>query len=434
MGRAVSGTPRCPALLVAATGSGQGKTTVTAALARLHARQGHRVRVFKTGPDFLDPMLLEAASGAPVYNVDGWMVGIEESRARLAAAARDADLILVEGAMGLYDGEPCAADLARELGLPVAAVIDASGMAQTFGAVAAGLKSWRALDFAGVIANRIGGPGHRALIEASLPNDILLLAAFARAGRPLPERHLGILQADELQERDALLDELARLAEEGGAATLPRAVAFSGGKLIEPARLLAQTRIAIARDQAFSFIYRANTECLTAMGAETLFFSPLAGERIPDADALYLPGGYPELHAAQLCGASAWFESLVQFVRSGRPVYAECGGLMVLLDEIVALDRRAHRMAGVLPGCAVMRERLAALGLQSLALEQGELRGHSFHYSILETPLAPVARCCTPRGGEGEPVFRHGTITASYFHAYFPSCPAAIAAIFRGER
>lgn len=424
---------RCPALLIAATGSGQGKTTVTAALARLYTRAGRRVRVFKTGPDFLDPMLLHAASGAAVYNVDSWMVGVEESRARLALAARDADLILVEGAMGLYDGDPSAADLANDLGVPVAAVIDASGMAQTFGALATGLKSYRPLNFAGVIANRVAGPGHRELIRASLPGDIALLAAFARASRSLPERHLGILQPDELKKRDALLDELATLAGEAGA-MLPHPVLLREGKLAEPPRLLKGLRIAIARDQAFSFLYPANLDCLAAMGAALRFFSPLADEAVPKAEALYLPGGYPELHGARLAAAARWQESVAAFARSGRPVYAECGGMMALLDELVMLDGSAHPMAGVLPGRTRMRERLAAIGLQALSLDEGELRGHSFHYSELQTPLVPIAHCRSPRGRDGEPMYRLGTVTASYFHAYFPSCPAAVANMFRGAR
>lgn len=181
----------CPALLIAGCASAQGKTTVTAAIARHHARAGRRVRVFKTGPDFIDPMLLEAASGAPVYNLDCWMVGVEGSRALLCAAAREADLILVEGAMGLYDGEPSSADLAATFGLPVAAVIDASAMAETFGAVAKGLKDYRALSFAGVIANRAAGPGHARMLAASLPPDIPLLGVLSRAAQSFPERHLG---------------------------------------------------------------------------------------------------------------------------------------------------------------------------------------------------------------------------------------------------
>src|SRR5215470_14124419 len=180
----------CPALLISGCASGQGKTTVTAALARYHARAGRRVRVFKTGPDFIDPMILEAASGAPVYNLDCWMVGIEASQALLAAAAAVSDLILVEGAMGLYDGNPSTADLAETFGLPVVAVIDADAMAQTFGAVAKGLKDYRPVPFAGVIANRVAGTGHARMLAESLPSDVELIAALPRAVNSLPERHL----------------------------------------------------------------------------------------------------------------------------------------------------------------------------------------------------------------------------------------------------
>lgn len=422
----------CPALLVAGCASGQGKTTVTAALARYHARTGRRVRVFKTGPDFIDPTILEAASGAPVYNIDCWMVGTEDSRALLAAAALEADLILVEGAMGLHDGEPSAADLAATFGLPVAAVIDAGGMAQTFGAVAKGLKEYRAVPFAGVIANRVAGAGHARMLAESLPPDIALLAALPKATRSFPERHLGLVQADELAGLTAMLDALADLVGECGRTALPPAVRFTPCDRPAAPRLLAGRRIAVARDAAFSFLYRANLDVVTAMGAEPVFFSPLADDAVPAADALYLPGGYPELHAARLARNRRWLDSMRAFAAAGGPLLAECGGMMVLFDTLTAPDGTVHAMAGLLPGRVTLRERLAAIGLQSLALPQGELRGHSFHYSQLDTPLEPAWRCTPRRHGAGECVFRRGAITASYLHAYFPSCPAAAAAMLTG--
>ncbi len=423
----------CPALLVSGCASGQGKTTVTTALARYHARAGRRVRVFKTGPDFIDPMILEAASGAPVYNLDCWMVGIEGSRALLAAAARTADLILVEGAMGLYDGDPSAADLAVTFGVPVAAVIDAGSMAQTFGAVAKGLKEYRAVPFAGVIANRVASAGHARMLAASLPTDIAMLAMLPKTVRPFPERHLGLVQAGELVELSAILDELADLMQESGYTVLPPAVSFTQPAASVPNALLAGRRIAIARDAAFSFLYRANLDWLSEMGAELVFFSPLADEAVPASDTLYLPGGYPELHASQLAGNRRWLESMRAFVAAQKPLLAECGGMMVLFDTLTTLDGVEHAMSGLLPGKVSMQKRLAALGLQSLTLPQGELRGHSFHYSQLATPLAPAFECVPRRYGKGEFIYRRGNLTASYLHSYFPSNPAAAVALLTGQ-
>jgi cobyrinic acid a,c-diamide synthase len=421
----------CPALLVSGCASGQGKTTVTAALARYHSRAGRRVRVFKTGPDFIDPMVLEIASAAPVYNLDCWMVGTEASQALLAAAANEADLILVEGAMGLYDGEPSTADLAATFGLPVVVVIDANAMAQTFGAVAKGLKEYRPVPFAGVIANRVAGSQHAHMLAQSLPSDIELVAALSETTNSIPERHLGLVQAAELTDLPAVLDELASLLNESGYTGLPRPVAFANTTVCVPDRLLERYRVAVARDAAFSFLYRANLDCLAAMGAELVFFSPLADEPVPPADAVYLPGGYPELHAARLAGNSSWLTSVREFAETNRPVLAECGGMMVLFDTLTTQDGAEHRLAGLLPGKVMMGQRLAAIGLQSLALPEGELRGHTFHYSRLETPIEPVYRCIPYRYGAGEHVYRRGPIIASYLHAYFPSNPRAVAALLR---
>lgn len=201
----------CPAVLIAAPASGQGKTTVTAALARLHRNQGRKVRVFKCGPDFLDPMILERASGAPVYQLDMWMVGEQESRRLLWEAAAEADLILIEGVMGLFDGTPSSADLARHFGVPVLAVIDGTAMAQTFGALALGLARYQPdLPFAGVLANRVGTLRHAQLLEGSLTEGLRWYGALSReTGIELPSRHLGLVQASELNDLDVRLDAAA---------------------------------------------------------------------------------------------------------------------------------------------------------------------------------------------------------------------------------
>lgn len=420
-------------LLVSAVASGQGKTTVTAALARALVKQGKRVRVFKCGPDFIDPMLLERASGAPVGSLDLWMVGLEQCRSQLAQAARDADVILIEGVMGLYDGTPSSADLARAFGVPVMAVIDASAMAQTAGALVQGLRDYGPVDMAGVIANRVASPGHAAMVAASM-RGIPLIATLPRQSKVLPERHLGLVLPAELDDVDTLLDELAaQLAFDETAWQAVRTTGIDLDALPEALPpLLAGKTIAVARDAAFAFLYPANLATLRGMGARLAFFSPLADQPIPpEADALYLPGGYPELHAGRLSSATAWKASVLSAHLQGMPIVAECGGMMALADSLTDQAGAAWPMAGLLPGHVVMQERLAGLGSQGLATPNGILRGHTFHYSRLNTDEVPVAHTVKHPGGvQGEAMYQAGSLTASYFHAYFASCPAAVAAMF----
>lgn len=436
----------CPAVLVAAPASGQGKTTITAALARLHARQGRRVRAFKCGPDFLDPHWLQLASGAPVHSLDLWMTGPQDCAARLHAAAGDADLVLVEGVMGLFDGEPSAADLAQRFGLPVLAVVDASAMAGTFGALAFGLEHYRAgLRWAGVLANRTAGERHAHMLRGALRDPGHWLGALPRdPALQLAERHLGLVAAaethDALQRLDAAADLLARtpLGEMDGQALQRWSVDFEPPLQVHatPALLSGRT-VAIARDAAFSFIYPANLECLEALGARLVFFAPLAADALPACDAVWLPGGYPELHAAELARLAVLRSALADHVGRGRALWAECGGMMPLFERLVTADGASHRMWGLLPGTVTMQQRLAGLGPQQLALPGGVLRGHTFHFSRCESPLAPVQRTFSPDeagpGERGEALWRRGSLAASYFHAWFPSSPAAVAGLFSAQ-
>ncbi|XAH26260.1 cobyrinate a,c-diamide synthase [Xylophilus sp. GW821-FHT01B05] len=429
----------CPALLVAAPASGQGKTTVVAALARLHSRAGRRVRVFKCGPDFLDPYWLALASGAPVHALDLWMNGEADCAARLHAAAQEADLLLVEGAMGLFDGTPSAADLARHFGLPVLAVVDAGAMAGTFGALAFGLQHYRpGLRWAGVLANRVASPRHAQMLQDGLREPADWLGALPRGTAwALPERHLGLVadlpKADALARLDAAADALVQtpLGRMDGAALAAWATDFPAVPQPAPAPLLRGRRIAIARDAAFAFIYPANLDCLRALGAELAFFSPLAGEALPRCDAVWLPGGYPELHLPALAGADATRESLRAHIDAGRPLWAECGGMMALMNTIVDAEGQAHPAWGLLPGTVTMGRRLAALGPQQLALPAGTLRGHTFHYSTLATPLPVAGHTQRPgKAEQGEALYAQGAVRASYFHAWFASDPVAAASLF----
>ncbi|AMA46876.1 cobyrinate a,c-diamide synthase [Pseudomonas alabamensis] len=424
----------CPAVLIAAPASGQGKTTVTAALARLHRNLGRTVRVFKCGPDFLDPMIHERASGAPVYQLDLWMIGVEESRRLLWEAAGEADLILIEGVMGLFDGTPSSADLARHFGVPVLAVIDGTAMAQTFGALALGLARYQPdLPFAGVLANRVGSLRHAQLLEGSLTEGLRWYGGLSRErGIELPSRHLGLVQASELNDLDQRLDAAAEALGASCDAALPPAVRFAAPDAVALPPLLAGVRIGVARDEAFAFLYGANLDLLRAMGAELAFFSPLHDTVLPAVDSLYLPGGYPELHHGALAQNTAMGEAIRAHHADGKPLLAECGGMLYLLDALTDVAGQRAELLGLLSGEAVMQKRLAALALQTVDLPEGALRGHTYHHSLTETPHTPIARGHSPNGGRGaEAVYRIGRLTASYVHFYFPSNPEAAAALLR---
>lgn len=431
------------ALLISALASGQGKTPVAAALARLHARQGRRVRCFKCCPDFLDPLWLQAASGQPVDSLDLWINGDADCARRLFAAATDADLVIVEGVMGLFDGQPSAADLAQRFGMPVVAVIDASAMAGTFAAVAHGLQTWQpALPWAGVLANRVGSARHAAMLQTALREPRHWLGHLPRnEAFGLPERHLGLRMpresGDVLARLDAAADALAttplgqRIASDWPVWQAPAA---GPAQALPP--LLDGLRIALANDEAFAFVYPANVAVLQALGAQVLPFSPLAGDSMPDCDALWLPGGYPELHVAELAGLTDLRAQITEHVRAGRPVWAECGGMMAPAERLVDAQGRTHELWGLLPGTAVLGRRLAALGSHQLQLpghDQAALRGHSFHWSRFETPLPASAHTEPALGiaaGAGEPVYERGSLRASWFHPWFASSPRAAARLF----
>ena len=424
----------CPAMLIAAPASGQGKTTVTAALAHWHRHQGRRVRVFKTGPDFLDPMVLERASGAPVQQLDLWMGGPAHCAGLLHRAACEADVLLVEGVMGLHDGTPSSADLALQFDLPVLTVIDASAMAQTFGALAHGLATYRpGLKMAGVLANRVGSAGHAEMLRESLPPGLDWYGSFARdAALALPSRHLGLVQAEEVVDLDARIARASEALGSGAALPLPPRVRFAASPAEPVTPLLDGVRIAIARDAAFSFLYAANLDTLRALGASLTFFSPVADDAVPsDADALYLPGGYPELHLARLAASARARESIRAHHGAGRPLLAECGGMLSLLETMTDAEGRSAPMFGLLPGAGVMEKRLVNLGMHSVVLPEGELRGHTFHHGRMQSPATPAAHTRAQRHhGKPEGVFRDGRLIASFMHLYFPSNPVAVAALF----
>ncbi len=426
----------CKALLLSAIASGQGKTTVTAALARRLVRDGYRVRVFKTGPDFIDPLLLAAASGSTVDVLDLWMCTEAQCRSLLAQAAAEVDYVLIEGVMGLYDGQPSSADLAKQFGVPVLAVLDCSAMVGTALAIARGLRDHGQLPWAGLLANRVASSGHADMIRACGTPDLPVVGCLPRQAESLPERHLGLHLPSDLPDLATRLDALADALQLDHAvlAALPDFAPEAAPQASLPP-LLAGKTIAVAHDAAFAFVYAANLRTLQGMGARIATFSPLADDAIPaDADALWLPGGYPELHGATLAANTRWLASVQAFAAAGKPVWAECGGMMALTEQLHDGQGQAHRMAGVLPGSVRMTAKLAGLGSQGWPHPAGELRGHTFHYSQFDTPLPAAVTCQRKAGGSpGEAVYRHGSVQASYFHAYFASQPAAAAALFLPE-
>lgn len=458
----------CPVLMIASPGSGHGKTTLTALLARLHRNKDRRVQVFKTGPDFLDPMIHQCASGQTAFNIDLWMTGEFDIRCLLHQAASNNDLIIIECAMGLFDGQArnTSADLARLLGVPIVVVIDAKGVAQTFGAIAHGLQSFQHdLPFGGVIANNVGSPHHFELIKQGTPARVPLIAGIPRNERlVLPERHLGLVQAGELADLDQWLDSAVDVLLSSGMAAgierLPEPIRFTlpqraganrqntKPSITTEPTLLEGRRIAIARDAAFGFIYPANLLLLESLGAELRFFSPLANEAVPNCEAVWLPGGYPELFAEQLSHSRLTYSSLKGLIDDNTPVLAECGGMLFLSEDLTTIEGSRHAMCGFIAGQVTMKSRFQGLGLQTMRWPEGELRGHTFHHSDMkllgdradgpigngDQALVPLTYGIRQRDqGRGEALFQVGSIRCSYFHAYFPSNRDAIARFFSSK-
>ena len=283
----------------------------------------------------------------------------------------------------------------------------------------------------------MGSAYHAELLRESIPQDMVWYGALPRdAEAALPERHLGLLQAAEIGDLETRLDRLADALQgslvEG--AKLPPAVEFARPATTPISTLLNGKAIAIARDAAFGFIYPANIDTLITLGASLRFFSPLAGDVLPECDAVWLPGGYPELHAATLAARIDLWAALHAHVDAGKPVLAECGGMMALFETLIDRDDSHHQLGGLLPGTTAMQPRLTALGTQFAELPEGRLSGHTFHYSKSETSLVPLVRAVKQAAktgnDDGEAIYRIKRLTSSYVHFYFPSNPQAIAAIF----
>lgn len=429
----VSEKNKCRAILIAAPSSGQGKTVFTAALARRMVNLGKSVRILKVGPDYLDPMILEVASGRPVWNLDWWMMGESGCLSVLREAAAQVDVILVEGVMGLFDNEPSNAWIAKHFNLEVALIMDMAKFAQTAAAVVHGMQRYDPeLTLSAVIGNRLGSEHHRTLVAEAMPVSMPYAGSIRRDDRmTIPERYLGLVQAKEIKDLSNQLDDAAQCIEECGLDfTIPYYTPTTGELLHSPEALLTGAVIAVARDDAFSFIYPANIDLLESMGARIKYFSPLENETVPDCDALWLPGGYPELHLETLSSNHETLESIRSYVDSGKPGLAECGGMMVLGKSITSKERQKGVMAGAMNASFIFEAHFQSVGYQSLDNGGHRILGHSFHHSKMKSDQKAIVHWTKKNGGKGEGVYQVGGLLASYSHAYFRSNPQWIASVF----
>jgi cobyrinic acid a,c-diamide synthase len=404
------------AVLVAGTHSGVGKTTVTLGMLAALRRRSLRVQAFKVGPDFIDPGHHTALTGIPSRTLDGWMLSREYNQQTFWQHLHDADVGVVEGVMGLFDGYDgkteagSTAEMAKWLGLPVILVVDASAMARSVAALVHGFCSFDPdLNVTGVIFNRIGGPGHLQYLREALEGvpDITILGGLPRnESIAIPERHLGLVTQEEHHLTPERIDQLASFIEDNLDLTQMLQMSKvqslkSKARSLQSADLRPRTvdlglhpkvRFGVARDEAFCFYYPDNLELVERAGAELVFFSPVHDTQLPtDLQGLYLGGGYPEVHAEQLAANTTMRQEIKTFIEQGRVVYAECGGFMYLTTGIRDIEGTVFPMVGVYPTGVRMLPRLKALGYVEVSVERKtdlfppeQARGHEFHYSELE--------------------------------------------------
>jgi cobyrinic acid a,c-diamide synthase len=422
-------------VLIAAPSSGAGKTTLTLGLLRALRNAGRSVVSAKSGPDYIDPRFHEAASGAPCVNLDAWAMTSGTLKNLAMDQAAGHDLLIVEGAMGLFDGAAngrgSAADLARTLNLPIVLVVDCAKQAQSVAALVHGFKSYRSdVALAGVILNRVGSARHEKMLRSALKTvDVTVVGALPRSvDLSLPERHLGLVQAGEHQDLKTFLQKAADICAQH--VDLERlyglATELASSEIVAPAlpTPLGQ-RISVARDLAFAFSYPHQLRFWQNQGAELSFFSPLADEHpSPDADAIFLPGGYPELHAGRLAGAQKFRDGMQASSTSGKLIYGECGGYMTLGTVLVDGTGEAHEMLGLLPLETSFQTRKRHLGYRRVRSLgglpwTGFLSAHEFHYASIVSEGA-ADRLFAAEDAEGnhlaEMGLRQGNVMGSFAH------------------
>jgi len=439
-----------PRLMVAGTSSGAGKTTFTIGLIRALRARGLKVAVFKCGPDYLDPSYHARAAGSSSHNLDGWMMGRDAVLGTFVRASNGADIAIIEGMMGLFDGASAtgqsgsSAEIAKWLNSPVLLVTDASGMARSIAAVGHGFADFdRELPMAGLICNRVGSKGHLTLLREASRQPPVLGGLPSDSSAAFPERHLGLLTADEQSAPDALLSRWGDLVREWCDLDEIILVASKAGRLEAPAAAMprpdsrdSKCTIAVAYDEAFHFYYEDNLARLENAGAQLIRFSPIHDAKLPAADGLYLGGGYPEAHAAALASNASMRRDINAFAAAGGAVYAECGGFMYLCAELRTLDGAQHSMCGIVPALTVMCDKLQAIGYVEARTRHDSIfgpagaafRGHQFRYSRLE-PLSSATEPAlvirrTYDGVTLDEGFQIHHVIASYVHAQWASNPA----------
>jgi cobyrinic acid a,c-diamide synthase len=449
-----------PRLVIAGTHSGVGKTTVTLAIMAALTARGRRVQPFKAGPDFIDPGHHSAVTGRPSRNLDGWMLGASLNLDIFARAAADADLSIIEGMMGLFDGSSATedtgstAELAKQLEAPVLLVVDGSAMARSAAAMANGFARFDSkLNVRAVLFNRISGEGHYALLKDAVEAETdLAVVGYLRPDSTaiIPDRHLGLMTAIEQSSGD-LYQRLARAAMQTIDLDRIEALARSCGALSSPPLRTSgpyggrTIRVGVAYDPAFCFYYQDNLELLEAEGAELVMFSPMRDQTLPAVDMLYLGGGYPELYGEALAANASMRQAVRMFSERGGPIYAECGGLMYLTQRILDFEGRSHDMVGLFPAETLMKRPGLTLGYREVELTQSCLlgvvgltvRGHEFHYSSLKPigPLEYASQLIDAKGQlRGQDGLMIGKTLALYTHLHFASRPEVARALIGSAR
>lgn len=430
------------AILIAGTGSGSGKTTITLGLLAALRNMGMKVQPFKCGPDFIDPGLHQLACGRVSRNLDLWMMGEAQVLETFAAiAAERADISVIEGAMGMFDGQASSsAALAKGLGVPVVLILDVRSAAESVAAVLRGFETLMPeVAPVAVILNRVASPRHLELVSGAIRKHCraeILGHLPQNLDFSMPSRHLGLFTG---AEQPISLETLESLATTISAqVNLVRLLELAGGATVPPAKEIparqgeVEARIGVARDRAFCFYYEDNFDLLRAAGAELIFFSPLADQDLPEElDGLYLGGGYPELYARELSCNLTMRRAIYDWAQSGRPLYAECGGFMYLTEGIVGEDLGVLPMAGVFPVTARMQKKRASLGYREVRLEQNcffgpvgtVLRGHEFHYSVIDQMPDHIERIysvnSSGNGDQSREGYRYNNVLGGYLHLHF---------------